>query len=137
MEMRVVIVGASATGIELAKRLSSLHQVLLLDREIPPLAELGTVHTPESGAAEKAGGPGLLAICGDGSSRLVLQRLYEEDVNCALVAVTGTLLWTPQYSAAVYPTLLEIIRHNVDRARPRFGEYLTDAEARTQALGWP
>ncbi|MFH2007225.1 MAG: TrkA C-terminal domain-containing protein [bacterium] len=98
MEMRIVIVGAGDTGIKLAKRLSTRHQVLLLEREFPelsdideihPLADIKKVHFPESDVADREGGPGLLAFKGDGTSRLVLKELYHDDINCALVAVAG------------------------------------------------
>lgn len=89
MEMRIVIVGAGDTGMELAQRLSTRHPVLLLDRETPHLAEPAEAHLPESGMADSQGGPGLLFFKGDGSSRLVLRHLYKDVVNCALVAVTG------------------------------------------------
>jgi len=88
MEMRIVIVGAGDTGMELAQRLSTRHPVLLLDRDAALLAERGEVHAPESGMANTQAGPGLLFFHGDGTSRLVLRHLYEEVVNCALVAVT-------------------------------------------------
>ncbi len=89
MEMRIVIVGAGDTGTELAQRLSKRHPVLLLDREVEHLQEQGEVHTPESGVAADQTTAGLLFFKGDGCSRLVLQHLYEEIVNCALVSVTG------------------------------------------------
>jgi trk/ktr system potassium uptake protein len=92
MQMRIVIVGAGDTGMALAKRLSKRHPVLLLDREpehLEDTEDAEEVHAPESGAAQTQAGSGLLFFKGDGCSRLVLQHLYEEIVNCALVAVTG------------------------------------------------
>jgi len=92
MEMRIVIVGAGDTGLALAKRLSKRHPVLLLDREPAHLEDPEhpvQIHAPESGVAQTQAGSGLLFFKGDGCSRLVLQHLYEDIVNCALVAVTG------------------------------------------------
>lgn len=89
MEMRIVIVGAGDTGTELAQRLSKRHPVALLDREVAHLSERGEVHLPESEAADAQAGPGLTFFKGDGCSRLVLEHLYADIVNCALVAVTG------------------------------------------------
>jgi len=89
MEMRIVIVGAGATGRELADRLASRHPVILLDTKDECLAIHSEPIDPEQGVTELTGRYGVRCVRGDGTSRLVLRRLYDPDIPCALVAVTG------------------------------------------------
>ncbi len=90
MEMRVVIVGAGSTGRELADRLGSRHPVMLLDTKAHCLESYGELLEPDQSVAELTGRKGVRCVRGDGTSRLVLQALYDEDIPCALVAVTGS-----------------------------------------------
>lgn len=87
--MRVVIVGAGGTGGELASRLASRHQILLVDNRVGCLEEYGSAIVPEKSAVEAAGQTGVTCVRGDGSSRLVLQALYSPKWSCALVALAG------------------------------------------------
>ena len=90
MDMRVVIVGASNTGRELADRLGSRYQVMILDNKIECLEELGTPLEPEEALAKLNTEPGVLCIRGDGTSRLVLKTFHDRSIQCALVAAAGT-----------------------------------------------
>jgi Trk K+ transport system NAD-binding subunit/nucleotide-binding universal stress UspA family protein len=89
MQMRIVIVGAGGTGKELASRLASRHQILLVDNRVDCLRPYGTPIQADKGAVEEAAQTGITCVRGDGSSRLVLQALYSKEWNCALVAVAG------------------------------------------------
>lgn len=89
MERRVVIVGAGSTGHELADRLGSQHPVMLLDTQAHCLESYGELLEPDQSVAELTGRNGVRCVRGDGTSRLVLLALYDPDIPCALVAVTG------------------------------------------------
>ncbi|MFC1609586.1 TrkA C-terminal domain-containing protein [Myxococcota bacterium] len=80
--MRVVIVGAGDVGQALAARLAERQQVLLLDVHQDRLTELGEPVEPDC----EPSASGITCVHGDGTSRLVLQRLFDTDVTCALVA---------------------------------------------------
>ncbi len=84
--MRVVIVGAGDVGQRLARQLAGRHQVLLLD-----IAErtLRRALTPERAVAPHDEHVGLIEVHGDGTSRLVLQALFDPELHCALVAACG------------------------------------------------
>jgi Trk K+ transport system NAD-binding subunit/nucleotide-binding universal stress UspA family protein len=88
MELRVVIVGAGATGHELAKRVATRQQVVLLDKLNESFRGLGEPCEPADAGARLGHEPGLVCVTGDGSSRLVLRALYDPDLSCALVALT-------------------------------------------------
>ena len=87
--MRVVIVGAGGTGNELASRLGSRHQILLVDNRADCLEKFGPVIEPEKSAIAAVEQTGITCVRGDGSSRLVLQALHSPEWTCALVAVAG------------------------------------------------
>jgi Trk K+ transport system NAD-binding subunit/nucleotide-binding universal stress UspA family protein len=89
MKMRVVIVGAGGTGNELASRLGSRHQILLVDNRADCLEKFGPVIEPEKSAIAAVEQTGITCVRGDGSSRLVLQALHSPEWTCALVAVAG------------------------------------------------
>ncbi len=89
MSQRIVIVGASNTGCELAERLSSRHPVFLLDKREERLKQFGKVLEPAD-ASEKLQQRGVIPIMGDGTSRLVLRQLLDPDFQCALVAAAGS-----------------------------------------------
>jgi Trk K+ transport system NAD-binding subunit/nucleotide-binding universal stress UspA family protein len=88
--LRVVIVGAGATGHELARRVADRQQVLLLDKRSERLRDLGEPCEPADASARLGHAPGLVCVTGDGSSRLVLRALHDADLSCALVALTRT-----------------------------------------------
>ncbi len=90
MEMRVVIVGAGNTGCELAARLASRHPVMLLDTRAECLETHGEPCEPEESVTQLAGRRGVRWVRGDGTSRLVLQTLFDPQIPCALVAVAGS-----------------------------------------------
>ena len=89
MKMRVVIVGAGSTGYELASRLGSRHQILLVENRAECLEKYGPAVEAEKTAVAAAGHTGITCVRGDGSSRLVLQALYSPEWSCALVALAG------------------------------------------------
>ena len=89
-EMRVIIVGAGSVGCELASRVSTRHQVLLLDHRLDCLPEKGSPREPDEALSELGTLPGTVCVRGDGTSRLVLSKLFVDDWPCALVAVTGS-----------------------------------------------
>ncbi|MBN2497495.1 MAG: NAD-binding protein [Deltaproteobacteria bacterium] len=89
MSQRIVIVGAGNTGCELAERLAVRHQVILVDKRAESLQRYGNP-LETSGQEPLAAGPrGIVAVVGDGTSRLVLKTLLDPDFHCALVAVAG------------------------------------------------
>jgi Trk K+ transport system NAD-binding subunit/nucleotide-binding universal stress UspA family protein len=90
MELRVVIVGAGATGLELAKRVADRQQVVLLDKQSERFRGLEEPCEPADAGARLGHEPGLVCVTGDGSSRLVLRDIYDPDLSCALVAMTGS-----------------------------------------------
>ncbi len=73
MSMLVVVVGAGATGSELARRLSSRHEVVLIDPDAHALARFGESKVPEQRNGETE--PTL--VQGDGTSRLQLARHFD------------------------------------------------------------
>lgn len=90
MVMRVVIVGAGETGRELSSRLAAHHQVLLLDQRREAADLVRPAIEPGQVAHDSSVTPGVVSVQGDGTSRLVLQALYDRDLQCALIAVTGS-----------------------------------------------
>lgn len=87
---RVVVVGAGATGRELAHRLAQRHDVVLVDPRLERLSPLGE---PQNGAdwdSASTIGRGLRLVVGDPSSRLLLERLLDRSRHCAIVAVTAS-----------------------------------------------
>lgn len=83
--MRVVIVGSGDVGRLVAQRLGERQQVLLVDtRE----SCLGTPREPdELGELPETG---ITCVHGDGTAKLVLQKLFDVELACALIATTGT-----------------------------------------------
>lgn len=89
METRVVVVGAGSTGSTLSACLGEKHQVILVDKTAPSAStEQATTELDSLGQAT-AGRRGVWRVCADGSSRLVLEALYDPDTRCALVATAG------------------------------------------------
>jgi len=89
METRVVIVGAGGIGCELATRLMAKHQVILVENRDPCAVESGVLVDPAKELPKKAGERGILGYRADGTSRLVLQSLFDRELHCALVVVAG------------------------------------------------
>lgn len=94
MAMRVVIVGAGATGSELAERLAHRHEVILVDVAGHALERFGELAKPEpedeEEEEEEAPGCGVRVVRADGTSRLQLGKLFDPDRACALVAAGGS-----------------------------------------------
>jgi len=90
VEMRVIIVGAGKIGRELAARIAARHQVMLLDNHADRLEQIGPPHEPGDSVQVLSDDNGLVCVHGDGTSRLVLQTLYDSEVACALVATSST-----------------------------------------------
>lgn len=89
MSMRVVIVGAGSTGRALADRISSRHEVVLVDPDVEALD--GDDSNSESTEDKKAtSDQGVTVVRGDGTSRIQLQRAFTDDGPCALVAAGGS-----------------------------------------------
>lgn len=89
MEMRVVVVGAGDVGKELARRLADRHQVMLLDDHEDCLSGIGESVEPAQAVDGQECIVGITCVHGDGTSRLVAKTLFDPDLNCAFVAVTG------------------------------------------------
>jgi Trk K+ transport system NAD-binding subunit len=89
MEMRIVIVGANSTGCELATSLSQRNQVILLDTDDSRLCSFGTSKKYSNEPIEFPDTRGITCLQADGTSRLVLNAVYEKETRCALVALTG------------------------------------------------
>ncbi len=87
--MCVVVVGAGATGRELARRLMSRHDVVLLDPDGEALDRFEQSLKPKR---DDAGDQRLrlTLVKGDGTSRLRLSKLFDEDQSCALIAACGS-----------------------------------------------
>lgn len=90
MDLRVVIVGAGRSGLRLAQQISRRHQVLLVDNDPgsldPQAQQLPLGQDPVALSPEA----GLWAVAADGTSRIVLSKMYDEQLSCALVAMTGS-----------------------------------------------
>jgi Trk K+ transport system NAD-binding subunit/nucleotide-binding universal stress UspA family protein len=86
---RVVIVGGGRTGRELAGRLAARGQVLLLEIRPEDVENPGRIRDPQDDMSDLAGRNGVFLVRGDGTSRLVLQALYDPHASCALVAAAG------------------------------------------------
>jgi trk/ktr system potassium uptake protein len=86
---RILIVGACNTGKELAERLSVRHQVILLDNNSGSTDGYGQPLTLDQKPLRISGTRGLWAANGDGTSRLILQKLFDPGLRCALVATAG------------------------------------------------
>ncbi len=89
MEMRVVVVGAGDVGKELARRLAERHQVMLLDDHEDCLTPVGEPLEPEAAVTAQECIVGITCVHGDGTSRLVVKTLFNPELNCAFVSVTG------------------------------------------------
>ena len=89
-EKRVVIVGAGKVGCELAARVATRHQVLLVDNRVECLEGKGPPREADEALEELGNNPGTVCVRADGTSRLVLQKLFADDWPCALVAATGS-----------------------------------------------
>lgn len=87
---RVVVVGAGATGRELARRLAARHDVVLVDPKAERLSSLGVVHHGTDWDPASTVGRGLRLVVGDPSSRLQLERLLDTSRRSALVTVTSS-----------------------------------------------
>lgn len=87
---RVVVVGAGATGRELARRLAVIHDVVLIDPRPERLDGLGVVHPGAEWDSTSTVGRGLRLVTGDPSSRLQLERLLDPTRRCAIVTVTSS-----------------------------------------------
>ncbi len=86
--MRVVIIGAGATGRELAERLMGRFQTILVDSESEGLAQCGRfIRYSDFSESLLRNSEGLICVNGDGTSRLLLQTFYRVGERCALVAV--------------------------------------------------
>lgn len=83
MAQRIVIIGAGSTGQEVARRLGDRYEVYLLDTQT-------RVSRDEEAAAKAAPGVGVHRLHADGTSRLVLRDLFDEDISCSLVAMAGS-----------------------------------------------
>ncbi len=86
MAVRVVIVGAGATGCELARRLSENHEVVLVDLSQEALDAFGATYTD----ADEEDEAEVRLVCADGTSRLQLELLLDSERACALVAAGGS-----------------------------------------------
>ncbi|MBW1872356.1 MAG: NAD-binding protein [Deltaproteobacteria bacterium] len=86
---RILIAGACNTGKELAERLSVRHQIVLLDNNSGSIDGYGQLLTLDQTPITISETRGLWAVYGDGTSRLVLQKLFDPELRCALVATAG------------------------------------------------
>jgi Trk K+ transport system NAD-binding subunit/nucleotide-binding universal stress UspA family protein len=85
VDMRVVIVGSGDVGRLLARRLGERQQVLLVDTREECL---GTPREPEE--LGELALTGVTCVHGDGTAKLVLQKLFDPELACALIATTGS-----------------------------------------------
>lgn len=83
--MRVVIVGSGDVGRLVAKRLADRQQVLMVDTAENRLGE--PCEPDQLGELEVSG---VTCVHGDGTAKLVLQKLYDPELACALIATTGS-----------------------------------------------
>jgi hypothetical protein len=90
MARRVIVAGAGASGRVLADRLAARHPVLLVDRRAEAFGPDEHPLEPAAAAARLTGRNGLGCVLADASSRLVLEALFDPDLECALVAATGS-----------------------------------------------
>ncbi len=89
MTHRLVIIGAGSIGFQVATRLKSSHQTLLLDVDENAFANLADPVSASKALDELAGRAGLKLVRADGTSRLVLDSLFTDQTPCSLMATTG------------------------------------------------